>query len=365
VPPTNTPTPTNTPVSQAGQQCSAATHDAYHAADPEGTEMPTWHPQIDPATGCWFGHEHGNGGAIPQAFRADGSLYRPVFGYADRKNNNGAPIEAHQGFKVYVTAPSQWNGNWWVITHHFGTFGTGRFCQFNHETDITIIRDSDKKILLESYTVAPHGHAVTLENVIYQPAFCSTQHEDYLAYAAARGFASKYGTSYLGQRAINLVSGVNYEPWDAFISELITGVTPAFPNGRFDFAPNTTGVNKKCTTIQCTTVVDQQTTGADRFFDYGGYGMKRTGASTITGTYYTHPDGTSLQTVSDANSVRQFADPGPWDAPVAPHPDPASECYYRSTTNGVHGEYLPMNCATDPVSFPPDFNIGGHLQMPN
>ena len=39
--------------------CSAAVHNRYSVAGPDGKRYPTWHPPVDPATGCTFGHEHG------------------------------------------------------------------------------------------------------------------------------------------------------------------------------------------------------------------------------------------------------------------------------------------------------------------
>jgi hypothetical protein len=39
--------------------CSQAIHDSYSTVGPDGKLYPTWHPPVDPATGCSFGHEHG------------------------------------------------------------------------------------------------------------------------------------------------------------------------------------------------------------------------------------------------------------------------------------------------------------------
>lgn len=41
------------------ENCSQAIHDAYRVVGPDGKWYPTWHPPIDPGTGCSFGHEHG------------------------------------------------------------------------------------------------------------------------------------------------------------------------------------------------------------------------------------------------------------------------------------------------------------------
>ena len=39
--------------------CTQAVHDQYAVTGPDGKRYPTWHPPVDPATGCTFGHEHG------------------------------------------------------------------------------------------------------------------------------------------------------------------------------------------------------------------------------------------------------------------------------------------------------------------
>src|SRR5262249_20313838 len=36
-----------------------ALHDTYAVLGPDGQAYATWHPSVDPATGCRFGHEHG------------------------------------------------------------------------------------------------------------------------------------------------------------------------------------------------------------------------------------------------------------------------------------------------------------------
>ena len=41
-------------------ECSKDVHDSYFVVGPDGKKYPTWHPPRDPATGCWFGHEHGD-----------------------------------------------------------------------------------------------------------------------------------------------------------------------------------------------------------------------------------------------------------------------------------------------------------------
>ena len=44
---------------QAGE-CSMEVHDRYWVRDAAGVTHPTWHPPVDAASGCHFGHEHGD-----------------------------------------------------------------------------------------------------------------------------------------------------------------------------------------------------------------------------------------------------------------------------------------------------------------
>jgi hypothetical protein len=39
--------------------CTKEQHDAYSVVGPDGKRYPTWHPPVDPTSGCAFGHEHG------------------------------------------------------------------------------------------------------------------------------------------------------------------------------------------------------------------------------------------------------------------------------------------------------------------
>jgi hypothetical protein len=68
---------TNPP--QAGE-CSREIHDRYWTYGPDGKVYPTWHPPVDPVTGCAFGHEHGDD---PSQSRLT-NLNVP-FGYANEK----------------------------------------------------------------------------------------------------------------------------------------------------------------------------------------------------------------------------------------------------------------------------------------
>jgi hypothetical protein len=81
--------------------CAPAVHDEYMTVGPDGLRYPTWHPPVDPATGCTFGHEHGRDPAGSDLFGEVGSI---PFGYANQHleaGGFGAPRnEDHVGHKV-------------------------------------------------------------------------------------------------------------------------------------------------------------------------------------------------------------------------------------------------------------------------
>ena len=81
--------------------CPASVHDAYATVGPDGLRYPTWHPAVDPATGCTFGHEHGRDPAGSDLFSEVGNI---PFGYANQhleESGFGARrLEDHVGHKV-------------------------------------------------------------------------------------------------------------------------------------------------------------------------------------------------------------------------------------------------------------------------
>lgn len=93
-------------------------HDSYSVVGPDGKLYPTWHPPIDPKTGCRFGHEHGRDPALSAlypmikqhyAYKGDTSSSGIPFGYAAEQldvwnaaNNitDGRRHEDHVGYKI-------------------------------------------------------------------------------------------------------------------------------------------------------------------------------------------------------------------------------------------------------------------------
>jgi hypothetical protein len=78
-----------------------AVHDRYSTLGPDGKRYPTWHPPVDPLTGCGFGHEHGRDPRGSALYRDVGDI---PFGYAneqlDAANLGLRRHEDHVGHKI-------------------------------------------------------------------------------------------------------------------------------------------------------------------------------------------------------------------------------------------------------------------------
>jgi len=97
----------------ANDDCTAAQHDAYSVVGPDHKRYPTWHPPIDPVTGCSFGHDHGRDPRGSALYREVGDI---PFGYANEQLDVYDPLttrhEDHFGHKV------EWENG---IRMHFGS----------------------------------------------------------------------------------------------------------------------------------------------------------------------------------------------------------------------------------------------------
>ncbi len=84
-----------------GDTCSPEIHARYSVVGPDGLLYPTWHPPVDPETGCSFGHEHGRD---PRGSALHAEVGDIPFGYAssvlDIWDPLGARHEDHVGHKV-------------------------------------------------------------------------------------------------------------------------------------------------------------------------------------------------------------------------------------------------------------------------
>lgn len=121
----------------AGSPCPASVHDQYVVKGPDGKTYLTWHPQVDPKTGCYFTHEHGDD---PRTSLANSSM--PAFGYIGAQMGMNEP---HEGFKVFVTNAGFKNEEGRValdssrVVAHMGTGGTGRYTERFHSLQVDLI----------------------------------------------------------------------------------------------------------------------------------------------------------------------------------------------------------------------------------
>jgi len=97
----------------ARDDCTAAQHDGYSVVGPDHKRYPTWHPPIDPVTGCSFGHDHGRDPRGSALYREVGPI---PFGYANEQLDVYDPLttrhEDHFGHKI------EWENN---VSMHFGS----------------------------------------------------------------------------------------------------------------------------------------------------------------------------------------------------------------------------------------------------
>jgi hypothetical protein len=83
-----------------GDTCPVAVHQTYSTNGPDGKLYPTWHPPVDPQTGCSFGHEHGRDPHGSDLFSKVGDF---ALGYANEQLDTWDPTgrrhEDHVGHK--------------------------------------------------------------------------------------------------------------------------------------------------------------------------------------------------------------------------------------------------------------------------
>ncbi|AGY58506.1 hypothetical protein [Gloeobacter kilaueensis] len=123
--------------------CSVDIHNSYAVIGPGGKLYPTWHPPIDPATGCTFGHEHGKDPSGSAVFDLTGGV---PFGAANEALDTYAANqglvdmrhEDHVGHKINWTNNTRALNNsrikCSILTHvHQGTHSPDAFSNNLHE----------------------------------------------------------------------------------------------------------------------------------------------------------------------------------------------------------------------------------------
>ena len=81
-------------------ECSRAVHERYWTLGPDGRAHPSWHPPVDPVTGCRFAHEHGSDPRESPNYAFAGGV---PFGFVHGGGGTGGERrEDHVGHKVVV-----------------------------------------------------------------------------------------------------------------------------------------------------------------------------------------------------------------------------------------------------------------------
>jgi hypothetical protein len=82
------------------ETCTKADHDRYSVVGPDAKVYPTWHPPVDPVSGCTYGHEHGRD---PRGSRLYATVGDIPLGYANEQLDTWDPTgqrhEDHVGHK--------------------------------------------------------------------------------------------------------------------------------------------------------------------------------------------------------------------------------------------------------------------------
>ena len=118
--------------------CTQEDHDKYAVVGADGKLYPTWHPPVDPATDCTFGHEHGRNPEGSALFADVGPI---PFGYANETIDLFAP---HPGYKIEWENDVEMDvgdGGTGILevrcdvmfSLHQGSAGAGSFIQPQHE----------------------------------------------------------------------------------------------------------------------------------------------------------------------------------------------------------------------------------------
>lgn len=97
----------------AHDTCPDSLHNQYFVIGPDHKRYPTWHPPVDPVTGCSFGHDHGRDPRGSNLYASVGDI---PFGYANEQLDTWDPAnprhEDHFGHKI------EWEND---VPLHFGS----------------------------------------------------------------------------------------------------------------------------------------------------------------------------------------------------------------------------------------------------
>ncbi len=124
----------------ASDTCAPEIHDKFAVVGVDGKLYPTWHPPVDPETGCSFGHEHGRNPRGSDLYPDVGDI---PFGYVNEVADLFAP---HVGHKIEWENDVRMSAGFGdvgdalfeircdvLVELHQGSAGAGSFIQPMHE----------------------------------------------------------------------------------------------------------------------------------------------------------------------------------------------------------------------------------------
>jgi hypothetical protein len=169
---------------QAGE-CAREIHDRYWTYGPDGKVYPTWHPPVDPITGCAFGHEHGDD---PNNFKhgSAGSAYSYAlhssvpFGYANERlydiDRVNIRDEDHVGHKIMIGNDMAYGANGqangvrcgMMVKYHQGTHSSDAMSNNLHE--VGVFANCNNGMFTRWYSLQPFGRPGFVETTCTEGA---------------------------------------------------------------------------------------------------------------------------------------------------------------------------------------------------
>ncbi len=165
-----------------GDTCTKAIHDQYSVVGPDGKRYPTWHPPVDPVTGCSFGHEHGRDPRGSKLYAQVGPIPLGLANEAlDTWDPQGIRHEDHFGHKIE-----------WENDIDFNVNGVG---------GVIFVIKCDVMAKLHQGTHSKDAFTNNLHELVYH-AKCSDGTEMHITAMAAIGTPGEFVRSCDGQHIV-------------------------------------------------------------------------------------------------------------------------------------------------------------------
>ena len=298
--------------------CSAAIHDSYTVEPPipDGFRYRTWHPRVDPGSGCEFAHEHGADPSTIDNEDIQDSLedWPIMFGYIARRMPMPGEPDGHrepdEGFKVFISEigdendEGRTNATDSLSTFHMGSGGPARATMPHHSNDQRIYNPDvgfvHTQLMMETGNTMvgvcdPRRDAPTKDGlVIGQPCKVNSTYEIWTTLQEIR--ATENGDYIYRVFAVPAI----FDPLTAFDPKFPTQVIPVTAssvNTILNFPSNDRSYYRGCDRESYAQVGDSQ--------NEGGAAVRWTGP---TGVIISESDPTALkQTIPTVNVLNHLS----------------------------------------------------------